>query len=75
MHFFFGLQADLKLCTPGLRWALESSVNLKCNFVSLLLCFSGPKQDQAGDTKLLAEVHSGGAGALLQRHASRLLPF
>lgn len=50
-------------------------MNLKCNFASLLSCFSGAKQDQAGDTKLLAEVHSGGAGALLQGHASRLLPF
>lgn len=50
-------------------------MNLKSNFASLLSCFSGAKQDQAGDTKLLAEVHSGGAGALLQGHASRLLPF
>lgn len=40
-------------------------------FVSLC---SGPKQNQAGDSKLLSQVHTGGAGAVLPRHACDLLP-
>lgn len=39
----------------------------------MIFC-SGPKQNQAGDSQLLAEVHPRGAGAVLQGHACDLLP-
>lgn len=48
-----------------------------CFGVMMYLCSSfcsGPKQNQAGDSKLLSQVHPGGAGVVLQRHARDLLP-
>lgn len=55
--------------------AATSSLLFWADDVLVLVSFcSGPKQNQAGDSKLLSEVHPGGAGAVLQRHACDLLP-